>query len=83
MSISRADVQTTVIDHLTRVGKLPDDFTAAMSLFAGGAGLDSLETAELSATLEDVHGSDPYSAGQLPQTLDGIVAFYASAQSGH
>ena len=33
---------------------------------------------ELSATLEDEHGSDPYSAGDMPETLADIQAFYAS-----
>ncbi|UMG91125.1 phosphopantetheine-binding protein [Nocardioides sp. TF02-7] len=44
-----------------------------------GLGLDSLETAELSATLEDEFGSDPFSAGEMPETVGEIVAFYAAA----
>jgi acyl carrier protein len=39
-------------------------------------GLDSLEVAELSAVLEDSYGTDPYSAGELPKTVQDVVAFY-------
>lgn len=44
-----------------------------------GLRLDSLETAELSAILEDELGSDPFGAGLLPETVGDIVAFYADA----
>jgi acyl carrier protein len=46
-------------------------------LYADGAGLDSLEAAELSATLEDELGSDPFTSDEMPQTLRDILAFYA------
>jgi acyl carrier protein len=46
-----------------------------------GLGLDSLDTAELSATLEDEFGSDPFAAGLMPETIAEIVAFYASEES--
>lgn len=82
MSSSPEAVQQTVVDFLTQVGKLPDDFSTDTPLYADGVGLDSLETAELSATLEDDHGSDPYSTGQMPQTLGEILAFYAGAPAG-
>lgn len=38
--------------------------------------LDSLDLAELSATLEDDLGRDPYSAGLLPVTVNDLLAFY-------
>lgn len=38
--------------------------------------LDSLEVAELSATLEDDLGSDPYSEGETPRTVAEVVQFY-------
>ncbi|MET0449012.1 MAG: hypothetical protein ABW004_11415 [Aeromicrobium sp.] len=82
MSTSSSDVEQTVVDFLTRAGKMRDDFSSDMSLYADGVGLDSLETAELSATLEDVHGTDPYSVGDMPQTLAEILAFYAGAPTG-
>jgi acyl carrier protein len=47
------------------------------ALFADGLGLDSLETAELSAMLEDEFGTDPFSQGQMPDTVADLVAFYA------
>ncbi len=78
MSADATAVQKTVRDFLAELGKLADDFTQTTPLYAEGAGLDSLETAELSAILEDTYGSDPYSAGQLPQTLDELTAFYVS-----
>ncbi|MFC7504758.1 hypothetical protein ACOACQ_22420 [Nocardioides sp. CPCC 206347] len=42
-----------------------------------GLGLDSLETAELSAILEDELGTDPFGAGLLPETVGEVMAFYA------
>ena len=39
-------------------------------------GLDSLEVAELSATLEDDLGRDPYSEGEVPRTVAEVVEFY-------
>lgn len=44
----------------------------------GGLELDSLQTAELSAALEDELGTDPFSAGQMPETVGEIVAFYGA-----
>lgn len=38
--------------------------------------LDSLEVAELSATLEDDLGRDPYSEGLVPRTVAEVVEFY-------
>ncbi len=78
MSTSATDVEQTVIGFLTTIEKLPEAFGPSTSLYAGGAGLDSLETAELSAILEDTHGADPYSAGEMPQTLAEIQAYYAA-----
>lgn len=40
-------------------------------------GLDSLELAELSSTLEDELGTDPYSEGLVPATFGELVGFYA------
>ena len=45
-------------------------------LYADGVGLDSMDTAELSARLEDELGSDPFATDELPQTLGDILAFY-------
>jgi acyl carrier protein len=79
MSTSPADIEKTVTEFLRRVDKLSPDFSTDTPLYADGVGLDSLETAELSAMLEDEHGSDPYSAGVMPQTLAELLGFYAAA----
>lgn len=55
--------------------------TLDTSLFGDGLGLDSLETAELSATLEDEIGSDPFSAGFEPETLGELLGFYEDTVS--
>lgn len=68
--------EQTVRDFV-RSAKSIDDLALDTPLYADGVGLDSLETAELSATLEDALGTDPYSADEMPQTLAEIVAFYA------
>lgn len=39
--------------------------------------LDSLELAEMSATLEDEFGRDPFSEGTLPETVSDLIAYYA------
>lgn len=46
-----------------------------------GLGLDSLQTAELSAILEDEFGTDPFSEGVVPDTVGEIVSFYASGDA--
>lgn len=76
MSTTPADVERTVVDFLTRLEKLPEGFAPSTPLYADGVGLDSLETAELSALLEDELGSDPFSTGDLPQNLAEIQSFY-------
>jgi acyl carrier protein len=47
-------------------------------IFGEGIGLDSLETAELSAVLEDELGTDPFTSEPMPQTLGDILAFYGA-----
>lgn len=69
-------VEATIRDFLKRVKKGDVEFDRATPLYAGGIGLDSLATAELSAVLEDELGSDPFSQGDMPQTVGDILAFY-------
>lgn len=76
MSATPAEVEKTVTDFLVRIDKRGADFTTSTPLYADGAGLDSLETAELSAVLEDAFGTDPFSADRMPETVADIVAFY-------
>lgn len=80
MSTAQADVEQVIRTFLGRVNKAVE-FDATTPLYADGIGLDSLETAELSATLEDELGSDPFSTGEMPQTVGEIVAFYAAVPS--
>lgn len=78
MSATPTEVEKTVTEFLARVDKLVEGFEATTPLYADGVGLDSLETAELSAVLEDAFGSDPFSADRMPETLADIVAFYGA-----
>lgn len=78
MATAESDVIATIATFLRRVEKYVD-FDATTPLYADGMGLDSLETAELSAVLEDDFGTDPFSAGgDMPQTVGDILAFYGS-----
>lgn len=73
-------VEQTLIDFLSRIDKLPDSLAPELTLYADGIGLDSLETAELSALLEDEFGSDPFNDSvELPQTVGEILSFYEAA----
>lgn len=75
MSSRRTLAEQAVRGFLARADKDPEVDQHA-SLFADGLGLDSLETAELSAVLEDELGTDPFSEGQLPQNIAEILDFY-------
>lgn len=75
---STADVAGTITAFLARANKPVEQLNPELRLYADGIGLDSLETAELSAVLEDTHGTDPFSAGPMPQTVGDILAFYAT-----
>ncbi|HKC29008.1 MAG TPA: phosphopantetheine-binding protein [Jatrophihabitans sp.] len=70
--------EQTFRSFLHRVGK-ETDFTPETPLYAEGIGLDSLETAELSAVLEDELGRDPFSSDTMPQTVGDIVTFFDAA----
>ena len=78
MSTAPADVEQTIKDFLDRIDKMPEALTPDLNLYADGIGLDSLETAELSAILEDDHGSDPFAGAEMPQTVGDILSFYAA-----
>jgi acyl carrier protein len=76
----RTEVEGTIHAFLARKNKSRDDIQLDTSLYSEGIGLDSLETAELSAYLEDQLGTDPFSSGQVPQTVGDIVEFYEKLQ---
>lgn len=46
-------------------------------LYDGGYGLDSLDTATLSAMLGERFEDDPYTSGTFPRNIAEIVAYYA------
>lgn len=85
MGGTETDVPTPIRDTLTsflaRVDKAAE-FDRSTPLFADGLGLDSLETAELSAVLEDEFGTDAFAGETMPQTVGDIVAFYDAAVTG-
>jgi acyl carrier protein len=72
--------EKTIRTFLVRANKDPEAGPET-ALFADGLGLDSLETAELSALLEDDLGTDPFSVGELPQTISEILDFYGDPAS--
>lgn len=57
-------------------GSVPPEITSA-SVLSTDLDLDSLELAELSVTLEDQLGKDPYSEGIVPNTVGELTAYYA------
>lgn len=73
---SRDQVEQIVRDFVARTKSEAGELALDTSLYADGAGLDSLETAELSAVLEDELGRDPFSEGAMPETIGDIVKFY-------
>jgi acyl carrier protein len=73
---SERTAEQTIRAFVSRVKKQTDGIDGDTPLYADGIGLDSLETAELSAVLEDELGSDPFSSDAMPQTVGDIIAFY-------
>jgi acyl carrier protein len=84
MGNSEHDVEGLLRSFLIRVDKAAgaQTFELQTPLYADGLGLDSLETAELSALLEDEFGSDPFSTDSMPQTVGEIKAFYDNVAAG-
>lgn len=78
------DVQGTILEIvgslLERANKGDVEVTLDAPIHGEGLGLDSLETAELSALLEDEFGTDPFGAGLMPENISEIVAFYATVE---
>lgn len=79
---NRNQVEDTIKGFLSRAKKRDKGIELDTSLYSEGIGLDSLETAELSAVLEDELGSDPFTNGEVPQTIGDIVDFYDKPASG-
>jgi acyl carrier protein len=75
MTQSRDQIADIVRLSVSRI-KRNREITLETELFGADLAMDSLETAELSAILEDEFGSDPYSEGELPVTVGEIVDFF-------
>jgi acyl carrier protein len=75
MASPRSRAEQVIRSFLQRADK-DAEVGLDVPIFGEGLGLDSLETAELSATLEDEVGSDPFSAGLMPETIGEILDFY-------
>ena len=75
---SRRSLAEAAIRRFLKGANKDPDVGLDTSLFADGLGLDSLETAELSAVLEDALGQDPFSEGDMPQTLTALLDFYGA-----
>jgi acyl carrier protein len=74
-AVTRGDVEEAIRSFLKRSNK-STEFTDATLLHAEGLGLDSLETAELSAVLEDEFDIDPFTESTPPESVGEILAFY-------
>jgi acyl carrier protein len=77
-------IRTTVISEIERVAAEQNKKLAPLTddLPLLDSGLDSLCFAILVARLEDVTGTDPFSAAadaRLPNTIGDLVAFYEHA----
>jgi acyl carrier protein len=74
------DVQSSILEMIQSLLERTDKGDIAVSMdtliHGDGLGLDSLETAELSAVLEDEFGTDPFGAGLMPETVAEIIEFY-------
>jgi acyl carrier protein len=74
-------ILTIISELLERLEKSHGELSDETPLYADGLGLDSVEAAELSAILEDEFGTDPFSQGDVPETVGDILEFYGSASS--
>jgi acyl carrier protein len=73
------DTASTVFTAIRGLLRRKEADDAEVSLDAGlydDLMLDSLDAAELSATLEDDLGYDPYSEGLVPRTVGEVIEFY-------
>jgi acyl carrier protein len=80
MTDRKTDVEGAIRSFLKRSKKRNTGIQLDTSLYSEGLGLDSLETAELSAVLEDELGNDPFTNGEMPETVGDIVEFYDKQQ---
>lgn len=79
-SPSRSAADAVVRSFLARADK-DAEAPEETSLYADGVGLDSLETAELSAVLEDEFGTEPFGQGDMPQTIRDVLDHYGADEA--
>ena len=73
------DVVVGILSTLLERRKKPvPPLRADSALFTDGLNLDSLEMTELAAMLDAEYGRDPFSDGELPETIGEIVRYYES-----
>lgn len=75
---TQAEVMAVIRKFLASRQLDSPDLGPSTELYHEGLGLESLDAAELSALLEENFGTDPYSQGELPETIGDIVRFYES-----
>ena len=74
-----SDVVVEILTTLLERRKKPvPPLRADSALFTDGLNLDSLEMTELAAMLDAEYGRDPFSDGELPETIGEIVRYYES-----
>lgn len=69
-------VKAVVREVLEQKGTPDQDVRDESKLYEDGLGLDSLDTATLSAALEREFGNDPYTKGQFPRTVGELVQYF-------
>lgn len=75
VSAAETTIRRTIAELLRARGAATVEVRRESRLTAD-LGMDSLELAELSAVLEDALGHDPFSAGIVPETVAGLIAYY-------
>jgi len=81
MNDLQSSIVSMILGLLERADKGGVDVALDTPIHGEGLGLDSLETAELSALLEDEFGTDPFGAGMMPETVGQIVEFYTEGDA--
>ena len=76
-----AQIFSILTEVLKAKGVERSSFAPEDRLYEDGLGLDSLDAATLAAMLDNAFGSDPYNAGEFPQTVGEIISFYTAAKA--
>ena len=74
-------ISSILTEVLKAKGVERSSFAPADGLYEDGLGIDSLDAATVAAMLDNAFGSDPYNAGEFPQTVGEIISFYTVAKA--